>query len=224
MNAAGAFALPIASLAVRDLNVLSYLTGGWPVPDCMEVTVDGATTTVRALASPCTTDLGVEFSGAATFVSTEADSSGMETSVSTYDHFGFWDPESSGEGYAVDGSWSFVDDGGGGREWALAIAGSFVGDTVDRDGAWELTLSESAGSWQAGGYVDVVSQSASSVAGDFCFASQHTSVDSCDSEDDGTDALTGTATAILTRSGSTSCDGCADVSIDGADAGVYCPE
>lgn len=155
------------------------------------------------------------YGGTATF--TEVD--GSYSSV--YDHF-YFDDGLNSYGYDVDGTW-------------LQDVGQFTFDlTATLRGDWgpasEATVTYATARTsddpddRVEGYADIISQPNSGATGDLCVSDAYEYVDSCDSEGDELVSLWGTTPATVTWNGSTNCDGCADVTIDGVAAGAYCPE
>ncbi len=171
---------------------------------------DGTTVTITG---DCTL-WDLVYGGTATF--TEVD--GSYSSV--YDRFHFEDGVST-RGYDVDGNWH--DHVG---QFTFDLTVSWFGDWEPRSNAtvtYATTRTWDDPHDRVDGYADIVSQPSSAATGDLCVAADWQNVDSCDSEDDAVFTFQGSAPATLTWNGSTSCDGCADVTIDGVAAGSYCP-
>ncbi len=202
----------IAWLTVLDTNAVVGAENAAAYGDtCPTVTEseDGATVTVTG---DCTTSWDQVYGGSATFTNTESGS------TSVYDHF-YFENDPSPRGYEVDGGWSWSSTD---RTWAADLTLRMLGWTAvgsDVTAIYRGTASDTA----YVGYADVLSQPTSIATGDLCFAWDYQPVDSCDSEGDGVIALWGSTSATITYAGSTACDGCGDVTIDGADAGSYCP-
>ncbi len=171
---------------------------------------DGTTVTVTG---DCTTSWDQVYGGTATFTNTDSDY------TSVYDHFHFEDDPGSW-GYEVDGTWSFswVD-----RTFEVDLTLTMLGEWIP--GLPEVTATyQTTGSDRLiEGYADIVSQPTNAATGDVCVSDDYEYVSACDAEADEVVSLWGSTPATLTWNGSTSCDGCADVTIDGADAGTYCP-
>ncbi len=184
----------------------------------------------QTITGDCTTTWGYVYGGSTTVTPTAT--GGF---VQTFDHFHFEDlayEDQPAQGYEVDGSWAGEQpDGGESFVNAMTLttiggwaAGDPLGAPMDVtatyastqawDAAWDETDSGSA---------DIAWQSISSATGDFCSSSNWAALDTCPSEGDGLTTITGSRTASLTWDCSTSCDGCADVVIDGiGPAGSYC--
>lgn len=207
------------TLMLVDGTLFHYATRFDPDP-CMPVTVDGQTTTITGL---CTTSYGVEVSGTVMFVELENPTSTGWPHTSTYDHLHFLDTFYSHLGYDVDGTWEYNLDELG-ASYALDLFVAFL-DGVAEDhssGTFRGNGVYSEGGFTESGYADVVSENPDDPVGDFCYALDWTFSDSCDSEGDGTATITGTQTGTLTWDGSTSCDGCANATVNGRPAGRYC--
>ncbi len=100
------------------------------------------------------------------------------------------------------------------------MLGDWVGAGPDIQATYR-TAADSSGLTE--GYADVVNRPDGEPTGDLCLVDSWQYVETCTTEYDEVMALWGSTPATLTWSGSTSCDGCADVTIDGVDAGSYCP-
>jgi hypothetical protein len=96
---------------------------------------------------------------------------------------------------------------GGATDGTFAYTGGFACDATEA-----CTLSEEA---------DVQATGATRT-GQYCVDYSDQPAASCGSEPDATITITGSAVGVLTWDGSTACDGCAEVTIDGAEADPYC--
>ncbi len=215
---AGSAAYPNpARLILLDGNALAgartAASEGDPCPTLTE-SEDGRTSTISG---DCTTGWGSVYGGTATFAEVNG------TFASTYDHFHFEDGLNP-YGYDVDGAW--LDTGGEVRyDLTLTMLGQWMAT-----GAPDVTaVVHTVVAWYAGsqgivdGYVDIVSQPTSGATGDLCVSGNLDLSDSCEAEDTAALTLWGSTPATVTWNGFSSCDGCADVTIDGVDAGSYCP-
>ncbi len=212
--AAGLAYPDVARLTMLDVIAMTdaqtFSSTGEPCPTYTE-SDDGTSVTVSG---DCTV-WGTQYGGTATF--TEVD--GSYSSV--YDHFLFDDRENNPMSYDVDGMW--LDEDG---QFTFDLTATLLGDwgaASDATVTYVTTMTWVDPAERVEGYADIVNQPASAATGDLCVVADWQSVDSCDSEDDAVFTLQGSAPATLTWSGSASCDGCADVTIDEADAGSYCP-
>lgn len=176
---------------------------------------DGSTETVTG---DCTTEWGYVFAGSATFTYLETDEGWDFTD--SYSDFTFDDREVQGRyGFTADGEWAMT-----GQVVDLDLTLTVYGDLSFADTTATFRTSglyEDLG-WNAGS-VDILSQPSSTATGDLCLDDQWQWTDACDIEPDGVETLWGTHRATLTWDGSTACDGCGAVAIDGVDVGTYCP-
>ncbi len=216
------------SLARPDVAILTLLDAdAWWAKGAVEADGDSCPTftesddgTTRTITGDCTTTYGYIFGGTAVFTS-----SGTEETAA-YDHFHFDEREAQNP-YGVDADGTFWSDVLSPGDFAFALDltmtmfGDWPGIESGSEVTYETTLGYGSDVWD--GHSDIVSQPASAATGDLCFSDAYHYVDSCDLEDDDVLNLWGSSPATLTWNGSTSCDGCADVTIDGADAGSYCP-
>ena len=213
-----------AALGYPDVSVFALLDGnamtgaetaahyGDACPTFVE-SDDGSTITV---AGECTTSWGSTYGGTATF-----GESGT-SSWAEYDHFYFADGLNPW-GYDVDGSW-LDEDFRFSFDVTLTMLGEWSPEVHDVTVTYRTVLTyDETGHMTAEGYADILSQPGSDATGDLCVEADVLPSGACESEDDGEIALWGDSPATLTWNGSTTCDGCADVAIDGLAAGPYCP-
>ncbi len=213
---AGALAYPgIGELIMLDGDASNLAVAAVAAGDtCLAVTEseDGA---VVSVAGDCTTAAGDVFAGAATFSWING------SNVSSYSHFEFIDGYTS-EGYVVDGGWE-SHDGVFSFDLTLSLvsaaASGFPGAVV----SYQTVITFwAAGQGTVEGRADIQSLPGDSATGDLCVAADIDALDECDLESKDAMSLWGSTPATIAWQGADACDGCADVTIDGADAGVYC--
>lgn len=179
-------------------------------------------TEIETVTGDCTTEWGYVFAGSATFTSVETDYGWDFTD--SYSDFTFDDRGVQGRyAFTADGEWA-LSDAPDGPNADLDLTLTVYGDLSFTDTTATFNTSglyEDLG-WNAGS-VDILSQPSSTATGDLCLDDQWQWTDACDIEPDGVETLWGTRRATLTWDGSTACDGCAKVAIDGVDLGTYCP-
>lgn len=79
-----------------------------------------------------------------------------------------------------------------------------------------------AGTSTTSAYQHVYASGTGTATGDYCVTWTSASVDTCENEADGVVEVTAAQEATLTFDGSSNCDGCGDVVIDGTSAGEFC--
>jgi len=213
---AGALAYPsIGELIVLDGKASDHAVSAVAAGDtCLAVTEseDGAITSV---AGDCTTAAGDVFAGAATFSWING------SNISSYEHFEFIDGYTSG-GYSVDGGWESYD-----GVFSFGLTLSLVSAAASGVPGAVVSYQTVVTFWAAGqgivaGRADIQGLPGDSATGDLCVAADIDALDECEVESKGAKSLWGSTPATITWQGADACDGCADVTIDGADAGVYC--
>ena len=179
-------------------------------------------TETEAVTGDCTTEWGFVFGGGATFTYVQrGDVWDITVSYAefTFDERGVQNPYA----FTADGVWA-LSEAPDGQIVDLDLTLTVYGDLsfTDTTAYFKTSGSYADAGWNAG-YVDILSQPSSTATGDLCLDDRREWIDACDIEPDGVETLWGTRRATLTWDGSTACDGCATVAIDGVDLGTYCP-
>lgn len=212
-SAAGLAGPPVVQLTSFDDEALTWARFSADAFGCPTITEDEVSGAV-SISGECDNVMG-SGSGTATFLS-----SAEGGYVSTYEAFSF-ESYDSGLRFAADGTWSYdtasvsfdvaVDYswGGEGEDWAVidwALEGEF-GDATHMEGRVDVTDSPSGG-------------------GSFCILMDYPAYSgTCTEESPGTIGIQGSAYAefVFDPDAAPACDGCAEVTIDGEDEGLYCP-
>jgi len=219
--ASAASASRVASLLLVDADAhwtaRAVASNGETCPTYSE-SADGVTVTVSG---DCTTEWGYVYAGSGTFTDTDPGS----VHDATYDQFAF-DARALQNDHAMeaDGAWAMSFDADGGTaefDLTLTLRGDLDAAVLTAVPATTETYVE--GTAARVGYVDILAQPSSTATGDLCVDDQARASDSCEIEDDRVETLWGTRRATLTWDGSTACDGCAAVAVDGVALGMYCP-